>query len=155
MMQLIEANWPLLVLALAIGLLVAWWVFSASRRTQVLRDETSEQGEAARRNHALIDSAPVAAQRTDHSDPPLAAGATDDSDLARLKGVGPKLIAQLHELGVTRLAQVAQWDAAEIARIDAQLGRFAGRITRDDWVGQARLLETGDTAGYEDRFGKL
>ena len=151
MMQLIEANWPLLVVALAIGLLVAWWVFSASRRTQVLRDETSEQGETARRNHALIDSAPVAAQ----GDAPLPVGAIDGSDLARLKGVGPKLIAQLHELGVTRLTQVAQWDAAEIARIDAQLGRFAGRITRDDWVGQARLLETGDTAGYEDRFGKL
>ena len=149
MMQLIEANWPLLVLALAIGLLVAWWVFSASRRTQVLRDETADSGEAAQRNHALIDAPPVAAQ--DEAPPP----ASDASDLARIKGVGPKLIAQLHELGVTRIAQVAQWDAAEIARIDAQLGRFAGRIERDDWVGQARLLETGDTAGFEDQFGKL
>ena len=149
MMQLIEANWLLLVLALVVGLLVAWWVFSASRRTQVLRDGTAENGEAARRNQALIDAAPVAAR---DQAVPLA---SDASDLTRLKGVGPKLIAQLHELGVTRLAQVAQWDAAEIARIDGQLGRFAGRITRDDWVGQARMLETGDTAGFEDRFGKL
>ena len=40
-------------------------------------------------------------------------------------------------------------------RIDDQLGRFKGRIRRDDWVEQAKLLSGGDTAAYEARFGKL
>ena len=44
---------------------------------------------------------------------------------------------------------------ADIDQIDAQLGRFQGRIRRDDWPAQARLLAAGDTAGYEAKFGKL
>lgn len=76
-------------------------------------------------------------------------------DLTRLKGIGPKLAARLHELGVDRLEQIAAWDDAEIDRIDAQLDRFQGRIRRDDWVTQARLLSAGDQAGYEEKFGRL
>jgi len=147
MMQLIEANWLLVVLALVVGLLVAWFIFSASRRTKVTIEPRDDDGEPARRNQALIDAAPVAVSEQ------VAAAA--DSDLVRLKGVGPKLVAQLHDLGVTSLAQVARWDEADITRIDGKLGRFAGRISRDDWVGQAQLLESGDQAAYEDRFGKL
>ncbi|NCP10415.1 MAG: hypothetical protein GW859_00415, partial [Sphingomonadales bacterium] len=58
-------------------------------------------------------------------------------------------------LGVTRYDQIAAWDAADIDRIDAQLGAFQGRIRRDDWVEQARLLAAGDTAGFEAKFGAL
>ena len=147
MMQLIEANWLLVVLALLIGLLVAWFIFSAGRRTKVTIEPRADD-EPARRNQALIDSAPVAVS-ADLAPEPAA------SDLARIKGVGPKLITQLHELGVTSVAQVAAWDATEVARIDGQLGRFAGRIERDDWVGQAQLLQTGDKSAFEERFGKL
>ena len=62
---------------------------------------------------------------------------------------------QLHALGVTSFAQIAAWDDAEIDRVDAQLGRFQGRIRRDDWPAQARFLAAGDLAGYEGKFGKL
>lgn len=74
-------------------------------------------------------------------------------DLTRIKGLGPKLAALLGELGVTTFAQIAAWDAADIARIDAHLGRFAGRIVRDQWVEQARLLAAADEAGFTARFG--
>ena len=82
-----------------------------------------------------------------------AAGSVDD--LTRIKGVGPKLRDLLASLGVTRFEQVASWSEADIDRIDAQLGQFEGRIRRDNWVDQAKLLAAGDTAGYESRFGKL
>ena len=72
-----------------------------------------------------------------------------------IKGLGPKLAEQLHALGVTSFAQIAAWDDAEIDRVDAQLGRFQGRIRRDDWPAQARFLAAGDLAGYEGKFGKL
>ena len=78
-----------------------------------------------------------------------------NDDLLLIKGLGPKLVEQLRALGVTSFAQIAAWDDAEIDRIDAQLGRFQGRIRRDDWPAQARLLAAGDTSGYEAKFGKL
>lgn len=90
--------------------------------------------------------------------PAAAASATaapDGDDLTRIKGLGPKLRARLADLGVTTFAQVAAWSEADIAAIDAQLGNFAGRPTRDNWVEQARLLIEGDTAAYEAKFGKL
>ncbi|GIX20536.1 MAG: hypothetical protein KatS3mg120_2212 [Erythrobacter sp.] len=59
----------------------------------------------------------------------------------------------LGELGVTSYAQIAAWSEADVARIDAQLGRFKGRITRDQWIEQARLLAAGDEAAFAARFG--
>jgi predicted flap endonuclease-1-like 5' DNA nuclease len=89
---------------------------------------------------------------------PLAATAESagpPDELTRMKGVGPKVAALLASLGVTRFDQIAAWTDADVARIDAQLGAFKGRVTRDQWVEQARLLAAGDTAGYEAKFGKL
>ncbi|WP_324260878.1 hypothetical protein U4960_12030 [Altererythrobacter sp. H2] len=159
MMELVEANWILLVAALLIGLLVAWWIFAASRKTRVSgdrRDVLDEGADPATRNQALIDSA--AAARADTPVPipqaiPVAAAAGDD--LTRIKGIGPKLRDVLVSLGVTRFDQIAGWSDEDIDRIDARLGRFEGRIRRDNWVEQAKLLAAGDTAGYENRFGRL
>jgi predicted flap endonuclease-1-like 5' DNA nuclease len=75
--------------------------------------------------------------------------------LTRMKGLGPKAEAALNALGVTRYDQIAQWVDTDIARVDAQMGAFKGRITRDRWVEQARYLAAGDIAGFEATFGKL
>ncbi|MEG8039782.1 hypothetical protein QP166_10690 [Sphingomonas sp. LR60] len=72
-----------------------------------------------------------------------------------LKGLGPKIAMRLSELGVTRLDQLAWLDDAEAEQLDAQLGVFQGRMERDRWREQARLLAQGDRAGYEAQFGKL
>ena len=72
-----------------------------------------------------------------------------------LKGVGPKLNTLLKSLGVTSFEQVAAWNAADIAEIDSKLGNFAGRISRDNWVDQAKLLSAGDIKTFEKRYGAL
>ncbi len=76
-------------------------------------------------------------------------------DLLLLKGVGPKLKNRLNELGVTRFADITAWSDADVERIDGQLGTFKGRILRDDWIDQARLLASGDKAGFEAKYGSL
>lgn len=83
---------------------------------------------------------------------PATISATPD-DLTRIKGVGPKLVALLGELGVTTFAQIAAWSDADVERIDAQLGRFKGRITRDQWIEQAKLLCAGDETAFVAKFG--
>ena len=216
--------WWLFLVALLIGIAVAWYVLVASRRTRVdidRRDSLDDGAERTQRNQALIDAPPAAAgelsraantQDTAHADaqadaeagaspeqpraaipspqvkaaqaaaapgagpaasatPPAApaaaptpaaatipadaghAGGSGEDDLTRIKGVGPKLSAMLRDLGVTSFAHIAAWDDAEIARVDAQLGRFQGRIERDNWIEQAKLLDSGDTDAYQARFG--
>lgn len=86
---------------------------------------------------------------------PAAPEPTETDDLTRIKGLGPKLKVRLAELGVVSFAQIAAWTEADIAAVDAKLGTFAGRSTRDQWVEQARFLASGDVAGYEAKFGKL
>lgn len=178
MIELISDNWIFFLLALVIGIAVAWWIFAASRRTRVERIDTPPVGEdsPARRNQALIDTPPAAATAASEVPPatpagmagageavaaaaepvkaaPATASETVD-DLKKIKGIGPKLEKLLNSLGITSYAQIAAWDEAEIDRIDARLGSFQGRIRRDDWPAQARLLAAGDVAGFESRFGK-
>lgn len=76
-------------------------------------------------------------------------------NLELLKGIGPKLNTLLKSLGVTSFTQVANWSAADIDEIDAKLGVFAGRIRRDNWVDQAKLLVAGDIKGFEKKYGAL
>jgi predicted flap endonuclease-1-like 5' DNA nuclease len=84
---------------------------------------------------------------------PAAVGAPDN--LLQLKGVGPKLNALMVSLGVTRFDQIAAWSADDVAKVDAELGSFKGRIVRESWVEQAGLLATGAIAAFEAKFGKL
>jgi predicted flap endonuclease-1-like 5' DNA nuclease len=176
MMELIEANWPLIVLAVLIGLVIAWYVFSASRKTRVTGEQTDVLDEGAKpaaRNQALIDSAPAAQTLddvgADTAKAPVIAGAAASAtktanaapntsggdDLTRIKGLGKKLAGLLGELGVTSFAQIAAWSEADIDRIDPQLGRFSGRIRRDKWVEQAGYLAADDTEGFAAAFGNV
>jgi predicted flap endonuclease-1-like 5' DNA nuclease len=84
---------------------------------------------------------------------PTPSGPADD--LSRLKGVGPKFVARLHELGITRYDQLAGLNANEAAHLDERLGPFQGRLARDRVIEQAAYLARGDTDGFEERFGKL
>ncbi len=86
---------------------------------------------------------------------PVLFASSGPDDLSRIKGLGPKLQALLPTLGVTSFAQIAAWSDADLGQIDSQLGVFAGRPQRDNWIEQAKLLAAGDAAGFEAQFGKL
>ena len=79
MVQMIEANWLAFVLALVIGLLVAWWLFARGSKGAEPRtrrpDVLDEGAEPAKRNQALIDAPSAAAPATATITPPPQAGA--------------------------------------------------------------------------------
>lgn len=64
-------------------------------------------------------------------------------DLQLIKGVGPALEQLLNEVGVWHFDQIAAWKARDIAFVDGRMEGFRGRITRDEWVKQARVLAKG------------
>lgn len=182
MLEQFEANQALLAGIVLVVVFLVWWFWGRTKPTPRSREYTdvlSEGAEKAARNTALID-APSAAMMAAPPAVPVPAEAPQVpatqaeplktaeqeaqagkpeagpvDDLGRIKGIGPKLKALLASLGVTSFAQIAAWTDEDMARIDAQLGAFAGRAKRDNWVEQARLLAAGDTAAYEAKFGKI
>jgi predicted flap endonuclease-1-like 5' DNA nuclease len=115
--------------------------------------KASDAGAMASNAAALMANSGMAAPAMIDIGVPAAQGAPDN--LRQLKGVGPKLDSVLVGLGITRFDQIAAWGPDEIAKVDAHLGTFKGRITRDNWIEQAGFLANGDIAGFEAKFGKL
>ncbi len=75
-------------------------------------------------------------------------------DLKLIKGVGPKLEALLHRLGFYHFDQVADWSADEVSWVDQNLEGFKGRVSRDDWVAQAKILAAGGETEFSARKKK-
>ncbi|MFK7938954.1 MAG: NADH-quinone oxidoreductase subunit E [Roseovarius sp.] len=75
-------------------------------------------------------------------------------DLKLIKGVGPKLEALLHRLGFYHFDQVSVWSADEVSWVDQNLEGFKGRVSRDDWVAQAKILAAGGETEFSARTKK-
>lgn len=176
-----QSNLYLLLAALLVGLITGWWIFRGRRSSA----KPSAQAERAERAGPVPRASPpppppaaaanrdtgegnrlqdeVAAATTDvageiigvraHAELPGASG--PPNDLQMLKGVGPRLAAQLNEAGITRFDQLAGLGETEVAMLDARMGAFAGRIARDRLVEQACYLARDDRDGFEAKFGKL
>ena len=78
-------------------------------------------------------------------------GGTPDK-LQRISGIGPKNEKILHTLGFFHFDQIAAWTREQIVWVDDHL-KFNGRIDREEWVEQARLLASGDLQAFEARYG--
>ena len=120
-------------------------------------DETASPDQTAdEEQHPDSVSEPVAAPAPETA-PVTAAPAAPPTgdDLSKIKGLGPKLQTLLPTLGLSTYAQIAALTEADLIKLDAQLGPFAGRPARDGWVEQAQYLAAGDVAGFEARFGKV
>jgi predicted flap endonuclease-1-like 5' DNA nuclease len=73
-------------------------------------------------------------------------------DLQRISGVGPKNEKILHGLGFFHFDQIAAWTAKEVNWVDDHL-RFGGRIRREEWIKQAKLLADGREEEFARQYG--
>jgi predicted flap endonuclease-1-like 5' DNA nuclease len=150
MLNVAENNLVLLVIALVIGLALALWIFRGRGR-----QSDGPEGNALHDEFAAA-TQDVAGEILGVDAHPNIAGPSGPPDnLQRLKGVGPKLAAQLNEFGITRFDQLAGLTENEVVLLDRRMGAFEGRIARDRLVEQACYLERGDVDGFEAKFGKL
>ncbi|WP_192177837.1 proton-conducting membrane transporter [Mesorhizobium amorphae] len=92
---------------------------------------------------------PAAAKKAAPTPAKAAAGKADN--LRRLIGIGPVNEKLLKGLGVTSYAQIAAWTEADVKRIEDVLN-FDGRIAREQWIDQAKLLAAGDENEFARRF---
>jgi predicted flap endonuclease-1-like 5' DNA nuclease len=167
MTTLAQYELPILIAALLIGLIVAFWAFrrrgpsadavESHRPAQVARPPAKDgaEGNGLADEYAAATS-DVAGEILGVDAHPIAPGPSGPPDnLQLLKGVGPKLAGQLNANGITRYDQLARLNDNEVAMLDDRMGAFRGRIARDRLVEQACYLERGDTDGFEATFGKL
>jgi NADH-quinone oxidoreductase subunit E len=75
-------------------------------------------------------------------------------DLKRIKGIGPKLAELCNSLGFYHYDQIASWTAEEVAWVDQNLEGFKGRVSRDNWVEQAKTLASGGETEFSERVKK-
>ncbi len=74
-------------------------------------------------------------------------------DLKRIRGIGVLIEKKLNSLGVVSYEQVANWTGADIDRI-SQILDFKGRIERENWVEQARILASGGQTEFSRRVDR-
>lgn len=154
MFYLIMENPIRFLLALSFGIATAWWIWGSAvvsyeKYVADLDEDVAAKEEAVTPAYAasgsdsgayLIDGAVDHEPSTEPAKPLIAAAVGNPDDLKLIKGVGPVLEELLHDIGVTRFDQIAQWKGDDIAEVDKYLKTFKGRIERDDWIAQARDL---------------
>lgn len=77
----------------------------------------------------------------------------DVDDLKRIRGVGVLIEKKLNSLGISSYQQVANWTGHDIDRISQQM-EFSGRIERENWVEQARILASGGHTEFSRRIDR-
>lgn len=150
----------LLLIAFLIGLLIGWWFnrkatsdgdqdHALQSRINVLEGELNE----CKENRLQLRS-----QVQDLQNSAAAAGAvavaSEDlppDDLKRISGIGKVIEGKLNAVGITRFAQIAAWTQADIDEFRERLN-FRGRIEREFWVDQAKLLAEGKETDFSKRY---
>ena len=171
MTSLAQYQLPIIIAAVLIGLIVAFWAFRRRSDTAATTTETivppappppapvrpavDREGDGLPSEFAAATKDVAGEILGVDAHPDTAGPAGPPDNLQMLKGVGPKLAVQLNENGITRFDQLARLSENEVALLDERMGAFRGRIARDRLVEQACYLAEGDTDGFEAKFGRL
>ena len=71
-------------------------------------------------------------------------------NLTRIKGIGTVNEKKLNDHGIFHFDQIGAWKKADVEAVEAYLA-FDGRIAREEWVKQARLLGQGKDTEFSRR----
>jgi predicted flap endonuclease-1-like 5' DNA nuclease len=75
------------------------------------------------------------------------------NDLKRIRGIGVLIEKKLNQMGVVAYEQIANWTAEDVDRVSQSLD-FKGRIERENWVEQARILASGGATEFSRRVDR-
>ena len=118
----------------------------AAARVKAAREEA--RAEAAKTANAAAQYSavkkPVADQHDQVNVKPLFVAPDEKDDLKIIKGIGVVMEKTLNDFGITTFKQLAGFQQAEIKMVtdalEASNSGFGDRITRDEWVDQAKVL---------------
>ena len=111
----------------------------AEERRLLQRELAAARAQTARFRALVVDV-------ENNTPPPLLTGPNTPDDLKLIVGIGPVLERMLFQLGISTYGQIARMNDRDIDELDSRLPEFPGRIRRDEWVTQARVL-------YQYKYG--
>jgi predicted flap endonuclease-1-like 5' DNA nuclease len=124
-----------------------------ARRYRNQKDQAEKQSDTLRMKLGSIEETFMAMQQAEEESrqiskklngnaPPFGLTEPDGEpdDLTEIVGIGKVFVEMLHDLGVFHFRQIAAFGPNDVARINAELKEFRGRIEHDDWIGQAKEL---------------
>ena len=83
----------------------------------------------------------AAAPASDSAQPAASKAGKVLTGLRRIRGIGPAYQRVLEQAGVSRVQQIAAWTDADVLGFAEKLKIRPDRISKDDWVGQAKSLD--------------
>jgi len=171
---LLAEIWVLLALAALLGLIAGWLIFGGSGATETgdvhvecRADKAKLQSRIVTLEAQVAGAVAAVADPNDAGNMAVAAAPSDEigvkpnqldapnggqaDDLKRISGVGPRMEQMCNMLGFWHYDQIANWSADEVAWVDDNLQGFKGRVTRDDWVAQAKILAEGGETEFSQK----
>ena len=112
---------------------------AAAKKTAPKKEETAPAAAAPAEEAPAAEEA--AASGTDNRGFVYDSAPDNADDLKKISGVGPALEEKLHSFGVYTFKQIADWTPENIVAFDDLLS-FKGRIERDNWLDQAKTLQS-------------
>ena len=88
--------------------------------------------------------------------PIIAAGRPGEGlgdDLKRIRGINEQIEAKLNHFGFNTYEQLSNWTQSDIERVSRHL-EFQGRIERENWIEQAKVLSLGGQTEFSQRFDR-
>ena len=109
------------------------------------------ESEPAERGPDLSGMRSVRSEAFRAPDSMAAASPATPDDLKRIRGIGLLIERKLNALGISSYEQIANWTADDVSTVNAKL-EFKGRIERENWIEQARILASGGHTDFSRRF---
>ncbi|WP_306262528.1 hypothetical protein [Pararhizobium sp. IMCC21322] len=122
---------------------------SASDSQPIVKKEVPKEKKKA----AKAASKPIVSSDPDKPERLSAPRDGDADDLKRVKGIGPANEKKLNAFGVYHFDQIANWSAEQAEWIGKELS-FPGRIEREEWIEQAKVLASGGDTEFSKRSDK-
>lgn len=137
--------WLWVLASFVLGWFAHW--FLCCRRSA---SEEIDQGHASKAADSPSKEAPLeTSSDIEGSAQPIGYSAVPEvnDDLKRIRGIGAVNEKALNGLGIYQFSQIAEWSSENVQWVEGFLA-FPGRITREDWVTQARVLASGGTTEF-------
>jgi len=153
MIEFSTNQWAIVALVLVLGFVLGLASRSGGGKYRRLYDKERADHAALRRDHdARVEAANLRIAELERNQPAIGAGTGGAiaaaasgrrDDLSLIRGIGRTEETRLNEAGIHGYRDINGLSPDQAAALEARMGYAPGRIQRESWIHQAKLLEGG------------